>query len=201
MVKKVNRASLKISKNDSNKQVNSLIQVLRPKVYITDCSNFKRLVQELTGNDSSIVPSPPSPTAQHQQLQLDDHLENIYVPVINVEDDHGEPQSSMEAAISSDASLDSSDDELFSNICLTEGLFTDLAENQHMHSLNHNTTNFDASYTMEQWADWLACLDVESWLLDIDQPYPKFDGFAQNIQEVSVYDYELSGLLSATGLF
>ncbi|KAJ0113685.1 hypothetical protein Patl1_01432 [Pistacia atlantica] len=196
MVKKLNQASLKINKNESKKQLNNLIEVLRPKVYITDSSNFKRLVQELTGNGSSIVPSPPSPTTQQQQLQAY-FLENNYVPVINVEDDRGEPQSSMEA-ISFDAALDSFDDELFNNICLTEGLFTELAENHQMQSLNHNKT-FDASSPMEQWADCLACQDVESWLLDIDQPYPKFNGFAQNIQEVSVYDYDLSGLVSGSG--
>lgn len=201
MVKKVNQVSLKISKNESKKQLNNLIKVLRPKVYITDSSNFKRLVQELTGNGSSIVPSSSSLTSKHQQGQAD-HLEYNHVPVIDVEDDHGDPQSSLEA-ISFDASLDSFDDDLFNNnnkICLTEGLFPELAENHHVQNLNHNKT-FDASYPTEQWLDWLACQDVESWLLDIDQPYPKFNGFAENIQEASIYDYDLSWQVSGGCFF
>lgn len=61
--------SQKISKNhDKHKkqQLNSLINFLKPKVYITDSSNFKSLVQELTGKekshpDSSSPPAIPQP--------------------------------------------------------------------------------------------------------------------------------------------
>ncbi|GLT28290.1 hypothetical protein SLA2020_032320 [Shorea laevis] len=52
MGKKISQAPAKISKSNIEKKqrVNSLIKVLRPKVYITDSSSFKKLVQELSGN-------------------------------------------------------------------------------------------------------------------------------------------------------
>nr|GLL22790.1 hypothetical protein JCGZ_12000 [Ipomoea trifida]GMC70332.1 VQ motif-containing protein [Ipomoea batatas]GME13054.1 VQ motif-containing protein [Ipomoea batatas] len=60
--------SHKISKNHDKlkkQQLNSLIDFLKPKVYITDSSNFKSLVQELTGKgthpDSSPLPAIPQP--------------------------------------------------------------------------------------------------------------------------------------------
>lgn len=46
-----------IVENKKLQKLNSLIKVLRPKVYITDTSGFKRLVQELTGNTDT-CPSP-----------------------------------------------------------------------------------------------------------------------------------------------
>uniref|UniRef100_M1DHH2 VQ domain-containing protein n=1 Tax=Solanum tuberosum TaxID=4113 RepID=M1DHH2_SOLTU len=46
----------RINKNNNipcnKKQLNNLIKLLKPKVYITSCSNFKNLVQQLTGNGS-----------------------------------------------------------------------------------------------------------------------------------------------------
>ncbi|KAG7983868.1 hypothetical protein I3843_04G128300 [Carya illinoinensis] len=64
-------ASLKISKNE--KQVHSLIKVLRPKLYIIDSSNFKRLVQELTGNISPYTSPPTKPDlVQNNVVQFTD---------------------------------------------------------------------------------------------------------------------------------
>lgn len=64
----------------------SLIKILRPKVYITDSSSFKTLVQQLTGNgNGSPVSSPPPshvsasspplglPLVAHHDIQEDDH--------------------------------------------------------------------------------------------------------------------------------
>ncbi|KAK4364020.1 hypothetical protein RND71_015378 [Anisodus tanguticus] len=52
----VSQLSQKITKNSNipcnKKQLNNLIKLLRPKVYITSSSNFKTLVQQLTGNES-----------------------------------------------------------------------------------------------------------------------------------------------------
>ncbi|KAF9682832.1 hypothetical protein SADUNF_Sadunf05G0149200 [Salix dunnii] len=103
MGKKVSQASMKISKKEKN-QLSSLIKVLRPKVYITDRSSFKRLVQELTGNGKT-VPSPPPPSKPQTVL------ENVAAVTVEA---HGEPVSSMETPI--DASVDSIDfgDELVS---------------------------------------------------------------------------------------
>ncbi|CAA2967688.1 Hypothetical predicted protein [Olea europaea subsp. europaea] len=69
MGKKPSQSSMKISKNDKKQQhpLNSLIKNLRPKVYIIDSSNFKNLVQELTGNGNGnenppvLISSPPPP--------------------------------------------------------------------------------------------------------------------------------------------
>ncbi|KAJ0112906.1 hypothetical protein Patl1_01434 [Pistacia atlantica] len=97
----------KISKNPhEKKQLNSLIKVLRPKVYITDSSSFKNLVQELTGNGNTTtaVSSPPDSTYNPDQTTVDQ------ISTIHIEDDvhvHArEPESSLEA--SSDASTESS---------------------------------------------------------------------------------------------
>lgn len=58
---------MKICKHDEKRQKHkdNLIKILRPKVYITHSSNFKNLVQQLTGNInetySSPITSPPPP--------------------------------------------------------------------------------------------------------------------------------------------
>lgn len=51
---------MKASKLEMKPQLN-LMKILRPKVYITDSSNFKTLVQELTGNGNyaAVETSPP----------------------------------------------------------------------------------------------------------------------------------------------
>ncbi|PIN25631.1 hypothetical protein CDL12_01634 [Handroanthus impetiginosus] len=66
--KKSTQTSLKTPKKHikNNHQINNLAKILRPKVYITDSSNFKNLVQELTGNGKfSPISSPP--TTDHIQ--------------------------------------------------------------------------------------------------------------------------------------
>ena len=70
MGKKVNQLASKTSKNE--KQLHSLIKVLRPKVYITDSSSFKQLVQELTGYRSQTTAKP-------------EETEKV-VPVVEIED-------------------------------------------------------------------------------------------------------------------
>ncbi|KAK1325681.1 hypothetical protein QJS10_CPA01g01678 [Acorus calamus] len=56
---KRNQRSLKICKDNYRKQENSLSKVLPPKVYITDSSSFKSLVQDLTGNGINPMFSSP----------------------------------------------------------------------------------------------------------------------------------------------
>ncbi|MBA0715514.1 hypothetical protein Golax_014406, partial [Gossypium laxum] len=84
----------KTSCSDKKPLMNRMIKLLRPKVYIIDSSSFKSLVQELTGNPT--VSSPSSSSSSEKM-----------VPVIEVEDDHGNPESSMEYSASFDASVES----------------------------------------------------------------------------------------------
>ncbi|KAK1281390.1 hypothetical protein QJS04_geneDACA003159 [Acorus gramineus] len=69
--------SVKICKSDQRKQESLLCKVLPPKVYITDSSCFRSLVQELTGNGAS------SPQLQPVKEQI---------PVIAIEDLEEEPE-------------------------------------------------------------------------------------------------------------
>lgn len=51
-----------------------LLKILRPKVYITDCTNFKTLVQQLTGNgNSTLILSSPSPCISQPVDIIQDH--------------------------------------------------------------------------------------------------------------------------------
>nr|GMD92602.1 dual specificity tyrosine-phosphorylation-regulated kinase 1A-like [Ipomoea batatas] len=75
------KKSLKISKNHhphhhrqpeiKKPQLSSSIKVLKPKVYITHSSNFKTLVQQLTGNASPVSSPaiPPTPIAHNPRYQ------------------------------------------------------------------------------------------------------------------------------------
>ncbi|KAF8007812.1 hypothetical protein BT93_K1720 [Corymbia citriodora subsp. variegata] len=63
-------SSVKVSRNhekkprpDHHHQLHCQIKDLKPKVYITDASSFKRLVQELTGNAASNPAVPSSPNS------------------------------------------------------------------------------------------------------------------------------------------
>ncbi|KAG8386705.1 hypothetical protein BUALT_Bualt03G0176800 [Buddleja alternifolia] len=79
------KSSQKTSKHEKKQQINCLIKILRPKVYITHSSNFKTLVQQLTGNgnninyNSPVVTSPPSSlsppisSALHLPFDQQDH--------------------------------------------------------------------------------------------------------------------------------
>lgn len=180
MGKKVSQStSVKTSKNHEKKDFNSWIKVLKPKVYITDSSSFKRLVQELTGNGSgttySTITSPP-PTKPRE-------LEKV--PVIEIDEDQEiEPQSSVEASI--DATADS-----FEYFC--NQVFVDQEFNQVCNEISLEDINLGNS-AANQNVDLLAYWDLESWLLDSDS-YGFHNGFGQIEQDVSVYDYELSGLI------
>ncbi|KAJ4729019.1 VQ motif containing protein [Melia azedarach] len=188
------QASVKISKqknHENKRQLNNLMRVLRPKVYITESSNFKRLVQELTGNNTgsytSTVQLPPPLTRTAADTELHDHesINNISVPVIdcvNIEEDgDGCCPSSMEA---------------YSFQFCNNVLSSDY--NQIMYSLNDDGSTFDFDM-LKMKQDWSAAYqDLESWLLDIDhhhQSRSNFDGFVQNEEAVSTYSYELSGLI------
>jgi|UniRef100_A0A2N9IBW4 hypothetical protein len=176
MGKKVSQASLKISKNE--KQLHSLINVLRPKVYITDTSSFKRLVQELTGNGTNSITSTP-PTMK----QPDVVVENV--PIIDIKDDQGDTdQSSMEASF---ASLEYSS-ELCHQVLLSEEL------NQVWNPIYLDDATFEDS-TVNHEVGLLDYHDLESWLLEMEPLIPFYNDHAHFEQEVTIYDYELSGLI------
>ncbi|KAL5791702.1 hypothetical protein ACOSP7_000296 [Xanthoceras sorbifolium] len=176
-IRKVSRQnSLKEVAKNEKKQLNHLIKVLRPKVYITDSSNFKRLVQQLTGNNgsSSSLPLPlplPSQSPHHQRRpEVVVHIEDIV-----------EPQRQSNCSSEEATSVDSFD-QLYNNVNTLEGL---------LEAELNETRTFDASSMNQHW-DW-DCLEIESWLLDADhQAFPNLNGFVQNHhdQEVSVYDYD-----------
>ncbi|KAM1373708.1 hypothetical protein ACFX2I_024375 [Malus domestica] len=182
--------SMKISKKD-NKEFNSLIKLLRPKVYITDNSSFKRLVQDLTGNGASNPITTPS--------SLSHPLEN-YRPLVEEKKEIPvvvdlEPEGSVD--VSTDASFDSS--ELCSQVFMNDQEFNQLC--YQIYSDDHATTTTSSSEgsAEEQLLvdDMLPFQDLEQWL-DLDTVYhePNHDpffnyGYAQLDQQVSIYDYEL----------
>lgn len=180
MGKKATQASSKSSnKNHEKKQLSSLIKILKPKVYITDASSFKTLVQQLTGNErtcrrSSSSSSPINPTVPEQ----------VQVPSVNVcmgdeDDDHGiflEIKSISNEVNSFDPSIDSSlefcDNQVINIIPeeLQQFTYEQLMglEDQHREAedynymLNMNQKDVDFYSLVYQ--------DVESWLLEVE-PY------------------------------
>ncbi|KAF3951969.1 hypothetical protein CMV_022425 [Castanea mollissima] len=216
MGKKVRQASLEVSKNE--RQLQSLIKVLRPKVYITDSSSFKSLVQELTGNGSSIT-SPPT-------IEPDVQLANV--PVIDIKDQE-DPESSIEASFASleysselchQVSLNEELNQVSNPIYLDDSTFEDSAVNydstfqdsavnydstfqdsavNYDSTFQDSTVNYDSTFqdsTVNYGVDLLAYNDHDSWPLDMESS-PFYNDHAQIDQEVSIYDYdyEFSGLL------
>lgn len=186
-------AALKISKKNNinhekknKQQLNSLIKVLKPKVYITDSSSFKSLVQELTGNGSSSststtrVSSPsPSPSSSSPPPPV---------------------ETNSTEAFSDTYSLDSSFDQPCSNsIIYDEPMFiedeTAAASVEYLLMMNNDQQETELFAYQD--------LDLESWLLDMEPGAAPAHKSSCNVvachdqfqQEVSIYDYELSGLL------
>ncbi|XWS75716.1 hypothetical protein CRYUN_Cryun01aG0116000 [Craigia yunnanensis] len=166
MGKKVNQLASKTSKNQ--KQLHSLIKVLRPKVYITDSSSFKQLVQELTGYGGQT-------TAKPEEIEK-------AVPVIEIED-QGQIRSTTTLSMDSSFYSFESCDQAFQLVEINQ-----LADM--MQTAYDDISMFDqVSSSTNQQTDWLAYQNLESWLLDAE-PY-----YTQHEQEVSLFDYELSGLI------
>jgi hypothetical protein len=186
MGKKVSQTSVKISKKEK-KEFNSLIRLLRPKVYITDCSTFKTLVQDLTGNGSSNISITTSSSSHPQQQHK--------VPVVDVEEYQVEPERRTSVEVSTDTSFDSSE------FCNQEVFMNDQELNQlcyQMYSDDTTTTNIlegSSPSTADQLVDMSPFQDLESWLLGSEPFDPFNNGYGQFDQDFSIYDYELSGLL------
>ncbi|KAL5791703.1 hypothetical protein ACOSP7_000297 [Xanthoceras sorbifolium] len=236
MGKKISPASLmKISKihrhhhhhHEKKKHLNadnSLIKVVRPKVYITDSSSFKSLVQQLTGlngGNTTAIDISSSSSSSPPQTQLDHH-DRISIVDIDQDDHHGhhhhlrdhdhpDESNSMEAT-SSDyayASVDSLKHIISCNlpVSFTEEL-NQLAYDQTYQLLDHETVSEfllmnqqqqqQQQQQKQQEKDFWDNQDMDSWLLNIEAcPNISYNGcYSQNIQqEVSIYDYELSGLI------
>ncbi|OAY26900.1 hypothetical protein MANES_16G083700v8 [Manihot esculenta] len=165
MGKKQSKASSKISNNEK-KQLNSWIKVLRPKVYITDSSSFKSLVQELTGNETTTTTTTMTTTISKPQTVEG----KLRVTTTSIED-HGDSESSLETSSTFDSS--ESPNQVLS---LPEGPSQSYIEDKGSDDLWVNQEG-----------------DLESLLLDID-PHPFYGCFSQIYQEqISIYDYEISG--------
>ncbi|OMO85537.1 VQ motif-containing protein [Corchorus olitorius] len=209
----ISQVKVKISKKNSEKkkeqqQLNSLIEVLRPKVFITDSSTFKTLVQHLTGNGTSevshdLLPSPPSSSTSSPQI----------VPaVIDVDQDidhhhaagNVNPESSMET-YSFDASVDESFQVCNSNHylalnedyqILNQAYDYDPLPFQDTNSTENDHFLMDINVDQQEVGNSLMAYgDFESLLLDEQISYPSLNVYSQIQQEVSIYDYELSGLI------
>lgn len=179
MGRKVSQGSLKISKVDHQKhQFNTLIKILRPKVYITDSSSFKKLVQELTGNGSPTTLSPPP---------LEPNMDANF-PLIGTEA-QSDPQTSPDD-VSISPEVTSNSPELCYDALMNEEF------NQVCNQLCLDGLAFQQDSVTNQSIDhFLAYQNLESLLLDVE-PNPLYSCYEQMVQpDVSIYDYELSGLL------
>ena len=176
--------SSKASKNNNiheKKDLNRLIKVLRPKVYITDSASFKMLVQELTGNGSSSSPIASQSTIpmKPQERRIKEAL------VIDVEEEYlGDPESSFESSIEAEPYSC----EFLNQLCLDQEF------NQMCKEIGLEDMNSGSSQANQLDTDLFAYCDIDSSLLDTTNPYTFCGGFDQ-FQDVSIYDYELFGLL------
>ncbi|KAI9114661.1 hypothetical protein K1719_014359 [Acacia pycnantha] len=180
MGKKLSEASRKISKNhQKQQQFSSLIKALRPKVYITHSSRFKKLVQELTGNNisattmSSSSSTLPSPEPTQNDVQITDNLDTSFHSF------EVSASSSSEATTSTTTTPSSSEFCCYNNqACLDDTTLGSSEANQCM---------MDSE---------LAYQNLESLLFDaeFEQSF-LYDCYAQPEQEVSTYEGELWGLI------
>lgn len=146
MGKKQGKIESKISKKTEKKfEIGNWIKVVKPKVFITDSSSFKNLVQELTGKAKTITAanSGEQPETSFDSLEFGGKLVANY----------GNQSQSDERSI----------------------CFDDV--------------NSSKSYGVNIKDHKLVWDDLELLISDIDYPIPNC------YSEVSVYDYELSGLL------
>lgn len=197
----LNQASLKTSKHQKKhqqqrqqqQQFDSLINVLRPKVYITDTSCFKKLVQELTGNGTAREHD-DHPLLCHESskkvitaLEKEDHHHHRH--------HHGGDDSDQYFSNQTSSSMSSDG---VSNRQVFDGTYSFEEE---LMTLGHSTSNSDlmvdslspGGASVSKSASF-SCEDHELWLPYMEPAAPFFNGLAQLEPEVSIYDYEVSGL-------
>ncbi|KAL3754852.1 hypothetical protein ACJRO7_002016 [Eucalyptus globulus] len=172
----LSQASLKISKHQKKhqrrqqqQQFNSLIKVLKPKVYITDTFGFKKLVQELTGNgrksehDGLLLICPESSTKVITAPEMKDHHHHHHHP--HEGDDSSDQYLSNQA--SSPTFLDgASNRQVFDQTYSFEG---------ELITLEHSTSNSEPmvdslspSVASVSESPSFSSEDLESWLLDME---------------------------------
>ncbi|KAF8043499.1 hypothetical protein BT93_A1728 [Corymbia citriodora subsp. variegata] len=216
----LSRASLKISKHpkkhqqqqqqqqqqQKQQQFNSLIKVQRPKVYITNTSCFKQLVQTLTGNG----------TSEHDDCLLLHHASSTKVITApEVQDHHHHPHREGDGSLARYLSNQTSSDRYLSNQT-SSSVSSDGVSNRQIFDetyffekelmiLEHSTSNSDpmvdslspSAASVYSKSLSFSYEDLESWLRDMEMTpaTPSCNSLPRSEPEVSIYDYELSGLL------
>ncbi|KAM3395843.1 hypothetical protein P3S68_004849 [Capsicum galapagoense] len=194
--------------NSEKKQFTNLIKLLKPKVYITHSSNFKNLVQQLTGNNingssssssssSPIIisssPPPPPPRDHHHHHAGDQRMKFV----------HQYQESSRELSVdSSEGSIPSSNN----TNTLHEPCFSLLnSNNNNSMGSQEVMDNISEEYYYRNLESWLlemdSCTTNTSYHHDYDQDHYQYQGYGplMNIHEdVSIddYGYDLSTLFS-----
>ncbi|KAH1129341.1 hypothetical protein J1N35_000719 [Gossypium stocksii] len=143
-----------LTSKNVDKQLHSVIKGLKPKVYITDSSSFRHLVQELTGYRTQTVPIPDD-VAKVIEIKKGGDMFPDFTTTLSTD-------------LSLGCSFDLYDDQTFhlDDINQLTGLLqTD--DRDMFDEMSNLSTNY-------QQMDWLGCRNLESWLLD-DQEGSLFD--------------------------
>lgn len=219
MGKSLSHASHKISKKEKQ-QLNTLIKASRPKVYITDCSTFKELVQEVTGNGSSTtslmigfplvqVQTDVSTDFETKSEQIssygsDESLFTFNSTGIQTHTASFEPKRVEACPLIQAEVLQWNHPETRTEVSISPEATADSSELCYVPVLNEE---FDqvlnqicledvvledsmASHTLDHL--W-AYQNLESLLFDVEPNDPHINCHAQIEQDFSIYNYELSG--------
>ncbi|KAL1307634.1 hypothetical protein HN51_049533 [Arachis hypogaea] len=180
MVKNLNKkSSHKLSKNHERQQqqLKSLINVLKPKVYITDTSSFKQLVQELTGINNG------SSSSSFEQTIIGSEVQR----------NHPDIDTSFEASVETEATTNSPSELCYSAVPILNDEEFDQVCNQMMFMEDVFLENTIAS--TQNPVPFSTYQNLESLLFDVEPTHQFYNSYEQIDQGVSIYDYELSGLL------
>ncbi|KAI3734267.1 hypothetical protein L6452_13732 [Arctium lappa] len=156
-------------------QLNSQINILKPKVYIINSLDFKTVVQDLTGNGSSSSTisslSPPPPVDVMPAVVVSPE----WAHVIQIDDDHDSLDHSLDC--SHDLSLDNSIMSFDYSNCSSEELGLQWQEDCLRDQVNE-----------------IQLRNLESWLLDFDSP-TCITGEPYMHMNTYGYDYNLSTIM------
>lgn len=155
-------ASLKTPKNE--KQLHRLEKFLRPKVYITDSSSFKQLVQELTGYQTRTTNIPP------EEVEKVPNMENIEI--------------ASTAMDSSFCMFDSFEQGFQPEVINQESALMEVADPD-MSMFNHVPLS-----TSQLQTNWIAYQNLESWLFDANDHESSWHTGCSLIEpETGLFDY------------
>ncbi|KAB2020759.1 hypothetical protein ES319_D07G090900v1 [Gossypium barbadense] len=154
-------ASLKTSKNE--KQLHRLVKVLRPKVYITDSSSFKQLVQELTGYQTRTTNIP-------EEVEKVPNMENIEIA-----------STAMDSPF---CMFDSFEQAFQPEVINQESALTEVADPD-ISMFNHVPLS-----TSQLQTNWIDYQNLESWLFDANDHKPSWHTGCSLIEpEAGLFDY------------